>query len=271
MARIRLAFLGVLIVLGLMFLVGALRGTEFRGGKPFPAADSGGMGPALPSPPVSTDWFLDFFRFFIFVGVIFVAFGLIFSKRFRKRFLYLLFALGILALLFHYLPLRLEIPERLEAPPPSSPSGDTAGQVEPVPQAPKWAPYLAALVVAFVLAIVFGLRLSAALERRRKRKAIREVVQEAFDELRSGAPVYDVVLRCWMRMVEILSKKSGTKDRPSLTAREFAENLRKLGFQHEAIEILTELFEEVRYGRKESEPRRAKALAALAALEQAYS
>jgi multisubunit Na+/H+ antiporter MnhC subunit len=271
MVRVRLALLGILVVLGLVFLVGALRGTQFRGGKPFPAADSAGMGPALPSPFVSTDWFLDFFRFFIFAGVIFVAVGLIFSRRFRKQFLYLLFALGIMALLLHYLPLRPGILEREEAPPPSLPSEGTPTSVEPMPQAPRWAPYLAALVVAFVLAVVLGLRLSTALERRRKRDAIREVVQEAFEELRSGAPVSDVVLRCWMRMVEILSKKSGTKDRPSLTAREFAENLRKLGFQHEAIEILTELFEEVRYGRKESEPRRAKAMAALAALEQAYS
>lgn len=271
MARVRLALFGVLVVLGLMFLVGALRGTEFRGGKPFPAFDSGGLGPTEPSPPMPMDWFLDFFRFLIFAGVIFMVFGLILSKRFRKQFLYLLFALGIMALLFHYLPLRTEIPERVEVSAPSPSQGEPTAQAEPVPQAPKWAPYFAALVVAFVLAIVFGLRLSDALERRRKREAIREAVQEAFEELRSGVPVSDVVLRCWMRMVEILSKKSGTKDRPSLTAREFAENLRKLGFQHEAIEVLTELFEEVRYGRKESVSRRERAMAALAALERAYS
>jgi len=271
MARIRLVLLGVLIVLGLMFLVGALRGTEFRGGKPFPSVDSGSVGPTLPSPALSTDWFLDFFRLFIFAGVILAAVGLIFSKRFRKQFLYFLFVLGIMALLFHYLPLRTEIPERVEVPVPSPSRGGSAAQAEPVPQAPKWAPYFAALVAALILAIALGLRLSDALERRRKREAIREAVQEAFDELCSGAPVYDVVLRCWMRMVEILSRKSGARDQPSLTAREFSENLRKLGFQHEAIEILTELFEEVRYGRKESESRRAKAMAALAALEQAYS
>jgi len=215
-------------------------------------------------------WFLVFFRLRICANVILVSFGLIFSKRFREQLLYLLFALGLIILRFHYLP-RPGIPEREEVPSASSSSANTGSQEEPVPQAPKWAPYLAALVVAFGLAMVLGLRLSAALDRRRKRAAIREAVQEAFDALRGGAPVYDAVLRCWMRMVEILSKKSGARDQPSLTAREFVENLRKLGFQHEAIEVLTELFEEVRYGRKESEPRRAKALAALAALEQAYS
>lgn len=97
------------------------------------------------------------------------------------------------------------------------------------------------------------------------------MAQTALAELRGGAPVTDVVLRCWVRMVEILSKRSGACDRPDLTPREFAELLGKLGFRHEAIGLLTKLFEEVRYGRKESGPRRADALAALSALERAYS
>jgi hypothetical protein len=57
---------------------------------------------------------------------------------------------------------------------------------------------------------------------------------------------------------------------PTLTAREFAEALAGLGFWEPAVRRLTELFEEVRYGRKAEEPRRDEALAALTAVEQAY-
>ncbi|MCD5408775.1 DUF4129 domain-containing protein [Candidatus Bipolaricaulota bacterium] len=76
----------------------------------------------------------------------------------------------------------------------------------------------------------------------------------------------DVVIRCWLRMVEILS----APDSPSLTPAELAARLEGLGITHQAVATLTRLFEEVRYGRKASGPRRRLALAALAALERAY-
>jgi hypothetical protein len=63
----------------------------------------------------------------------------------------------------------------------------------------------------------------------------------------------DLVLRCYREMVDLLSRKKRIAH-ASLTPREFADRLRDLDVRTEAVDRLTELFELVRYGHRDSDP-----------------
>jgi hypothetical protein len=141
------------------------------------------------------------------------------------------------------------------------------------PEPPAWA----ASLVAFVLAVLvawWGWRWAgrgrSAASTEKAAESIAAAAADAAAQLRRGAGVAETVIECWVRMAEILSTRTGVANAPTLTAREFAEALARLGFREPAVRRLTELFEEVRYGRKAGEPRRDEALAALTAVEQAY-
>jgi hypothetical protein len=72
----------------------------------------------------------------------------------------------------------------------------------------------------------------------------------------------DLVLRCYCEMVDLLSRRERVAH-VSLTPREFAERLGDLGLPTAAIDRLTELFELVRYGHRESTPFTGRALRSL--------
>ncbi len=275
MRRWRFGILGGLVVGVVILLAGALQGTEFRGGRPFPSPGVGALsGSPTRGVEISASWILDLLRIVVFLGLCLSAILVLFSRHFRRHVLYLLLSLAVFGLAWSMISRwvgSVPVQAPAEAPPGAVWGGEEGGAEEMVPTAPSWAVPLATVVAACLLALWLGPRLLGMLEQKRRRKGIQEVAREAMAELQRGGPVSDVVLRAWLRMVEILSARAGAADRPSLTPREFAENLAKLGFRDEAIQLLTELFEEVRYGHKESEPRRAQALAALAALEQAYA
>jgi len=78
----------------------------------------------------------------------------------------------------------------------------------------------------------------------------------------------DLVLRCYHELVDLLSRKERVAH-VSLTPREFAERLRNLGLRTEAIDRLTELFELVRYGHRESAPFTDRAVRSLEEIRKA--
>lgn len=271
----RVGVYGGLLILLLVFLASALQSAEFHGGRPLPSPGTGQIPGALPPPiPGEGEWVIDLLRLTLFVGLCLSVLALLFSRNFRRHALYLL--ITVLTMIFAWYLLSRLTP----TPPPklpeegaglAGPTREGEGVSREIPTPPNWAIPLAALVMGLGLALFLGPRLASSLARAKKRRAIQTVAKEAVQELVRGLPVSDVVLRAWLRMVEILSVRSGFRDQPHLTPREFAENMVKLGFSHEAIIVLTRLFEEVRYGGKESETRRDEALAALAALEKAYA
>lgn len=269
----RLAIFGILLILVLIFLAWALNGTEFRGGRPFPAANTKSLGTPVSGNPIPGDWAVDLLRITLFLGLVLAFLAFIISRNFRKHALYLLITLLTFACAWYLLS---RFPPSSSPAPAEAPSSgnfpeEGGSQGEWVPKPPNWAVYLAALVLGLGLSLWLGPKLAKALERKHTKRAIQDVAQRAVAELKRGAPVDDVVLRAWLRMVEILTLRSGMRDQPHFTPREFAENMKKLGFKHEAVDILTKLFEEVRYGHKESGPRREQAIAALAALERAFA
>ncbi|HEC63198.1 MAG TPA: DUF4129 domain-containing protein [Candidatus Acetothermia bacterium] len=205
------------------------------------------------------------------------ALGLLISREYRRR-AFLLLALGLaILLLFIFLPPTEEEKEPQEEEPPPGPALELPvtenPSQQPLPPAPPpplppadWRQWLVALPFAALAAWWLVYRYLPRRAAPPPQEEVREVLQEAHSALRAGAPLEDVVIRCWVKMLELLSPP----DSPALTPAELARLLRRQGFDHQAIDTLTRLFEEVRYGRKASEPRRQAALAALAALERAY-
>ncbi len=70
---------------------------------------------------------------------------------------------------------------------------------------------------------------------------------QAAADLRAGAPLREVVLRCYQGMCQLLAAKQ-TRPAESLTPREFETQLSRAGIDDPAIATLSRLFERVRYG-----------------------
>lgn len=277
MNRWHLLLLGAGLVLILGLLSSGLASLEFRGGR----------GGAWEAPPVSSpagppslgampEWLLRLLLFTVLgLGVVSLVVSLLFKDTRRAALRRLVLILG-LALLFIYLSSNLSsvrLPEGkeegpvVEAPPPREVE-ERQGQGPP--SAPVWSVYLLSLILGGALAFWAWRYWSVRFRQGRLAGEIREAARDASGELARGRAVSDVVIHCWLRMVEILSRRVRGVNAPEMTPREVALYLRSLGFQEEAIGRLTALFEEVRYGRKESEARREEALAALAAIERVY-
>ncbi|MBT9163570.1 MAG: hypothetical protein DDT24_00481 [Chloroflexi bacterium] len=172
-------------------------------------------------------------------------------------------------------PIEEEIPVSREVPMPIFPGVEVPPQevVEVMPppeEVPGWAIYSTAGAVGILLAYLILRWRRGKTTRHLWEKEVSQAASRAAEELRQGLPIANVVTCCWVRMVEILSRQTTVRDSHSLTPREFTGLLRGRGFSDGAIERLTYLFEEVRYGGKAAEPRREEALIALSAIERAY-
>lgn len=279
MTRARLLLVGAFLIVGLGLLVASLPETPFRGGKlPWdtPTATPGAPGgqARFGEPTAILD---------VLLAVMILLFGVyvlvhITSPEGRRRILRQAVRLAVILVALFLArdllaPRGVEEPEREAGPSavlPWSGLDGAGGRREPSapPTVPSWAGYLGAALLAGVIAL-WGWR-RWGLRQPHSADQISEVLAEASAELSAGLPVADVVIRCWAQMVAIASRRAKEATAPPLTPRELAEKLVTLGFREEAVRALTRLFEEVRYGHKDSEPRRAEALAALAAIQQAH-
>ncbi len=280
---------GFLAVAVLLLLGLGVRDLRFRGGlftytsPPLPEPQAVEIRPLWP-------WFGTLLRG-IFLGFTALAvLGLIVAtldRRMRRWALRRLLILGALALALYLILGQLEPLPQQEEPPPVSgepirpadtmppQAGDT---LPPAPLEgeglPTWALVSASMgifVVTSLLAFLFlpkGRRKAGEIPVERE---LGRIAGQARRELEEGYGLEEVVIRCWARMVELLSPRVGGRgDAPALTPRELAIRFRAWGFDHWAIPELTRLFEEVRYGNKRDPFRRERALRALRALEGAY-
>lgn len=70
----------------------------------------------------------------------------------------------------------------------------------------------------------------------------------AADALEQGEEIKDVVMRCYLRMGEVLDEARGLRRKTTMTPREFEEMLVAAGLPAKPVQRLTRLFELVRYG-----------------------
>lgn len=74
-------------------------------------------------------------------------------------------------------------------------------------------------------------------------------------ELRQGAALDDAIVRCYREMGLIVEQQRGVRRRREMTAREFEAELARSGLPPRAVQRLTRLFEQVRYGAYRPTPR----------------
>jgi hypothetical protein len=147
-------------------------------------------------------------------------------------------------------------------------------EVEPFTPPPLWVVMLASFgVVLVLLTAVAGLGYYLWFNLRPTDPPLVELgreAQSAVDSLRRGGRLYDVVIRCYHEMSHVLSESRGINRSEVMTPREFENYLAAMGLPQEPISGLTRLFEEVRYGTKESGPlEEERALASLTAIVEA--
>lgn len=81
-------------------------------------------------------------------------------------------------------------------------------------------------------------------------RALKQEVESALQDVYDGADLRNVILRCYMQMMNILKLEHGIERDEALTPREFERLLEASGIPDEPIRLLTNLFERVRYGSK---------------------
>jgi hypothetical protein len=78
------------------------------------------------------------------------------------------------------------------------------------------------------------------------------IARSSLDDLKSGQDWDDVIIGCYARMSEAVSRKRGLFRPQAMTPEEFARRLEKAGLPGDAVRRLTRLFESVRYGGRKS-------------------
>ncbi len=121
---------------------------------------------------------------------------------------------------------------------------------ESIPNPPGWLVFMVSLCLSALIlrtAMGFWRRLRG---RSNPLELMAQEAQKALEEIRRGANLEDVVIRCYFEMSQVLSRQRGLKRQQAMTTREFENYLEEAGLPGVHIRRLTRLFEEARYGAK---------------------
>lgn len=76
-------------------------------------------------------------------------------------------------------------------------------------------------------------------------------VEEAISDIQTGDDLRNVIIRCYNDMSQVLNEQRDIQRQQGMTPREFEHQLQGVGLPQNAVQRLTRLFEEVRYGNAE--------------------
>ena len=277
-----LIFLAI-AVLALILLAAGLSQMELQPGRPLPV---GGEVPQIRQGGISVEPLeFDTLNVLLALGLwlilpVFVI-TFIFSPSFRRRILRLLPVYLMLLWGLMFLKRMMENNEGREVPLEEQGLGQQGlalGEALPTPpdyiaDPPQWLVFSASLLVFLLcLGVVWLIWRKMSLIPPPDSKALITMeMEEAISDLKAGGDVKEIVLRCYADMVGVLQEQRGVRRDQTMTPREFAQHLAKVGFGDAHIQQLTSLFEEVRYGSKATGPLQEKqAIACLTAITQAY-
>jgi len=220
--------------------------------------------------------------FYFYIGLfILLLINIFLSKKGRKLFFVLILVVAVVFwLLYGVFPKPELIPEPNQGSITITPelvvneNPETTPEVlETFGEAPRTSEWLVTVVgigLALVLASGIGF-IFWILSRRLPSSGLPEILsqeaQTALDALEAGADYQDVIIRCYAEMSRLLQVKRGLERQRAMTPAEFERSLIRIGFPQEPVQILTRLFEEVRYGRnRPNEGRQEMAVASLTAI-----
>ena len=216
--------------------------------------------------PDDFNWFLialQGFQVFLFIlAFVYIVISL-FDKNARRRLLSDLLKFALLTMLLLFL-----LNQELPSPPPSDPDMLQPGILEPAEFAGEivtppdfeanpqpWILPLITIGVAVLLALVTFLVLKFLSKRKSVERPqfsdFADNAQNALDEIEEAKIDFnDVIIRCYAEMSQTLKDKNGIQRTQTMTTREFEQDLLLKGFPARPVQQLTQLFEQVRYGRQ---------------------
>jgi hypothetical protein len=126
------------------------------------------------------------------------------------------------------------------------------------PQIPSWMNYLISIGVVLTL-LILAWSLSRWWKRLTRPRIVKEplddlaaIARSSLNDLNDGQDWDDVIVGCYARMSDAVSRKRGLFRTKAMTPAEFARRLERAGLPGDAVLRLTRLFEAVRYGGRES-------------------
>jgi hypothetical protein len=155
----------------------------------------------------------------------------------------------------------ISLPEELPLPTPAPLVTSPLGSV------PPWLVWLIGIGLLSI-SIVLGIRIFGLPSKRVTTIGrIGLEAEKAWQALRAGRTVKDVIIRCYRQMSLVLEKEQGIERQDFMTTREFEKFLEAAGVPRDPIHQLTQLFEAVRYGDGQPDPMdRQKAIRSLEAI-----
>jgi hypothetical protein len=275
-SRITVVFLALGALIALILLTAALRDFSFRPAEPF-SFNFGLLSPRLLSAAPGEE--IPFWKILLFGSLLLLLFIILFvllDPEARKLILRRLFRFAMLVLtlwLVSYVYRQQQLKQEFDEPVIGTPIASGASQAlipEYIP--PPINPWL-------VFAVSFGIALALVLfgwfiysRRPRAGRAfpaeeIAGIAREAQDELQESRNWDDAIVRCYIRMNEVVTAQRGLVRQVGATPAEFALYMERAGLPGEAVRTLTRLFEAVRYGGVTTSPAdRDLAAAALSAI-----
>ena len=197
------------------------------------------------------------------VALMVILFALLLSPEARKRLLLLLFRMTATAVAFWYLLSNYadKLPglQALIRPPVENPSAADNAPI-PVFTPPQVSPYItylisfgfALLTIALIWGFYQGLRKFTALHTGDSLQEIARIARTSLKDLSAGRDSSDVIIKCYLRMSDVVADKRRLRREISMTPQEFALRLERSGLPGDAVRRLTRLFESVRYGDRKS-------------------
>jgi hypothetical protein len=199
----------------------------------------------------------------------------------------ILIALGLLGwLVVLYLVSQANPPPPGQAMQPVTPAGPTPLPATALPpgaalptveldlRPPGWLVWLGAIGLALLgagaMAGIAWLVWSQSQQPPAQLTQLAEKAEWALSALEAGADLDDTIMRCYFEMGQILKRQRGIVRGEAMTPREFERGLRGSGLPQEAVDQLTGLFEQVRYGSGiPGEREERQAMTCLAAISEA--
>jgi hypothetical protein len=248
-----LIFLGMVLVITVM-IAASLPQLDLKPGLPLPRLENSSLViPPAESRPVES---ISINRFIIITFLLLAgsAFVYVFYKLmrgaewmnlatyFRPMLVICLIAAGILFMIMllprSTVPVELALPMPTPAPVVTSPLG-------PVPSGVLW-------LVGIGLLVTGGLIVYWIIRSNNNQKTTVARVgleaEKAWQELKIGLGLKDVIIKCYRQMSLALEKERGIEREVFMTTGEFEDLLEAEGVPHEPIHQLTRLFETARYG-----------------------
>src|SRR5215211_3126199 len=202
----------------------------------------------------------------ILLCMLIIILAVMMTPEMRKRLLLFLFRLTVSMIAIYYylknyganLLARLNV-NGLALTEPTTPVNAVPAPVFEPPPPSSTVSYLISFVFAllFVLAIWFMYRawkkyLAANTS---SLKEIANIARSSLRDLSSGSDSSDVIIKCYLRMADVVADKRQLRREQAMTPQEFASRLERAGLPGDAVQRLTRLFEAVRYGDRKSGPK----------------